>query len=408
MRTSKSVINPYLSVLKAPEVPRVFVAALLGRLSSAMGPLALVLFVQAATGSFAVAGAASAATALTSGLFAPVRGRLVDRWGHRRALPPLALLHAGAFAGVLGLAGHGTVGETAAIVLAGVAGALVPPLAAAMRVLWIVLVGDGPRLQTAYALDSVLEDLVYTIGPLFAAALFAGFGSAAGLVAVAALMLAGTAAFTASPVSRAWTASPSRTAGWAGALADGGIRVLVASLTGFGACLGILDITLVAAARRAGSASFGGVLLACMAAGSVAGGLWYGSRVWHQPAGRRFTRILALIGLACAPLPFVHSVLGLAIAVAALGLLLAPLESSSYVLVAELAPAGTLTEATTWVTTARNVTGAAGIAVAGVLVDSVGVPWAMTSAWACAAVALAVALAGRATLVRAFPGDPRG
>jgi hypothetical protein len=56
------MVNPYLLVLKAPDVPRVFAAALLGRLSTAMGPLALVLYVQAATGSFAVAGAAAAAT----------------------------------------------------------------------------------------------------------------------------------------------------------------------------------------------------------------------------------------------------------------------------------------------------------------------------------------------------------
>jgi hypothetical protein len=401
------MINPYRSVLKAPEVPRVFAAALFGRLSSAMGPLALVLFVQAATGSFAVAGAASAATALTSGLFAPVRGRLVDRWGQRRALPPLAFLHAAAFAGVLVMAGRGAAGETAAVALAGVAGAVVPPLAAAMRVLWVGLVGDGPQLQTAYALDSVLEDLVYTIGPLLAAALVAGFGAAAGLAAVAALALAGTAAFTASSVSRNWTASQARATGWAGALEGGGIRVLVASLTGFGACIGILDITLVAAARQAGSAALGGVLLACMAAGSVVGGLWYGSRSWRRPAGQRFTCILALLALACVPLPFVSSMVGLAIAVSALGLLMAPLDSSAYVLVAELAPAGTMTEATTWVTTAKNVTGAAGIALAGVLVDGVGVSWTMASAWACAAVALMVALAGRGALLAA-PRSARG
>jgi predicted MFS family arabinose efflux permease len=399
--------NPYLSVLRAPDVPWVFAAALLGRLSTAMGPLALVLFVQSSTNSFAVAGAAAAATGLASGLFAPFRGRLVDRYGQRRVLPPLALLYAAAFVGVLALAGHGTAGETGAIVLAGAAGAVIPPLSASMRVLWVALVGNGPRLQTAYALDSVLEDLVYTIGPLLAAALVAGFGAPAGLAAVAALSLVGTAAFITSQVSRGWTGSQARRVGWAGAMAGPGIRVLVASLAGFGACIGILDITLVAAAREAGSAPLGGVLLACLSAGSVAGGLWYGSRTWHRPTGQRFASILALLAIAFAPLPFVRSVVGLAIAVAALGLLLSPLESSAYVLVAELAPAGTMTEAATWVTTARNVTGAAGIALAGVLVDGVGVSWTMTSAWACAVVAFAVATIGRAALQRATPPSPQ-
>jgi hypothetical protein len=390
--------NPYLSVLRARDAPPVFAAAMLGRLSSAMGPLALVLYVQAATGSFAVAGAAAAATALCSGLFAPVRGRLIDRHGQRRGLPPLAVAYAAAFVGVLLVAGRSAAGETGAIVLSGVAGAVIPPLSASMRVLWVALVGNGPQLQTAYALDSVLEDLVYTIGPLLSAGLVAGFGAAAGLAAVAALTLAGTAAFTASPASRNWTGSRARAVGWAGAMAGGGLRVLVGSLAGFGACIGILDITLVAAARQAGSAPLGGVLLACMAAGSVAGGLWYGSRAWRLPAGARYLRIVALLALACVPLPFVSSVVGLAVAVGALGLLLSPLESSAYVLVAELAPAGTLTEATTWVSTARNVTGAAGIALAGVLVEGVGVSWTMTSAWGCAVVCLGVAYGGRAAL----------
>src|SRR6266511_627083 len=116
----------YREVLKEPRALGVFGAALLGRLSFAMGPLSLVLFVRAATGSFAVAGAASAATALTSGLFAPVRGRMVDRYGQPRTLPPLSLLYAAAFVGVLLLASAGRAGEAAAVLLSGVAGAAAP------------------------------------------------------------------------------------------------------------------------------------------------------------------------------------------------------------------------------------------------------------------------------------------
>jgi hypothetical protein len=51
----------------------------------------------------------------------------------------------------------------------------------------------------------------------------------------------------------------------------------------------------------------------------------------------------------------------------------------------------------------RLSTGAAGTAMAGVLVEGVGVPWTLASAWACAGIALAVALAGRAAFVRTAP-----
>jgi MFS family permease len=398
----------YREVLQEPRALRVFAAALVGRLSYAMGPLSLVLFVQAATRSFAVAGAASAATALTSGLLAPLRGRLVDRHGQSRTLPALSLLYAAAFTGVLLVAGRGTVREVAPVLLAALAGASAPPLAASMRVLWVGLAG-GPRLQAALALDAVVEQVLLTVGPLLAAGLAAAFSVRAPLTVVAALAVVGTIAFTTSPVSRGWTSPGSevRATGWAGALSGHGMRTLVISLVGFGAALGILDITLVAAGRQAGSAALGGVLLALLAAGSVAGGLWYGRRHWRLTAGQRFVRILGLLALASALLPLARPLPLLGVAVVLVGLLLAPLDSSAYVLAAELAPPGTMTEAASWVTTANNVTAAGGIALAGVLVGGPGVAWTLVVAWGCLVVAFLIALAGRSGLrPAASPAPP--
>jgi MFS family permease len=390
----------YRAVLGEPQALRVFGAALLGRLSYAMGPLSLVLFVQSATGSFAIAGAASAATALTSGLLAPLRGRLVDRHGQSRILPALSLVYAAAFASVLLVAGRSTVREGSTVLLAAVAGATAPPLAASMRVLWVSLIGSGPRLQAALALDSVVEQVLLTVGPLLAGGLAAAFSTAVPLAVVAALAVAGTIAFTTSAVSRGWTTPGAevRPRGWAGALSGRGIRTLVLSLAGFGAALGIFDIALVAAAREAGSTALGGVLLALLAAGSVVGGLWYGRRQWQLGAGQRFVRILGLLVLASALLPLARPLPLLGIAVVLVGLLLAPLDSSAYVLAAELAPAGTMTEAATWVTTANNITAAAGIALAGVLVGGPGVGWTLALACACLLVAFLIAVTGRAGL----------
>jgi hypothetical protein len=210
----------------------------------------------------------------------------------------------------------------------------------------------------------------------------------------------GTVAFVSSPVSRGWTSPDSevRAPGWAGAMSGRGIRTLVAALAGFGAAIGIVDITLVAAARQSGSAALGGVLLALLSAGSVAGGLWYGRRAWRLRAGQRFVRILALLTLVAAALPLARPLAVLGVVVVAVGLLLSPLESCAYVLAAELAPAGTMTEAASWVTTANNVTAAAGIAAAGLLVGGPGVAWTLFAAWGCIAAGFLVALAGRASL----------
>ncbi|MFB9834794.1 hypothetical protein [Actinoallomurus acaciae] len=84
----------YRAVLHTPHVRRVFGAALLGRSSYGIVPLALVLALTGATRSYAVAGGVMALFALTVSVLAPVRAGLIDRYGPRRALPPMAVAYA--------------------------------------------------------------------------------------------------------------------------------------------------------------------------------------------------------------------------------------------------------------------------------------------------------------------------
>jgi MFS family permease len=393
------VQSTYLSILRLPHARPLLLASLVGRLSSATGPLSVVLFVQEQTGSLAQAGAASAAIALTSGLLAPVRGRLVDRLGQGRCLPPMAAAFAAALAGLVAVAGPGSRQVAAIVGLAAVAGAVVPPLGASMRVLWLSLVGQGPRLQTAYALDAVLDELLFVTGPLLAGGLATLYGPGVGVLATGGLALVGTLGLVASPVSRAQAGGPAETtsgqAGWAGALRAPGMRTLALSLAGVGAAIGIWEIGLVGAARDAGAAAAASLLLAAWAAASAVGGLWYGARSWRRPAGQRYLVLLTLLVLAGVPMSATASPLALGAMVALVGLVLAPLESSAYVLAAELAPPGTLTESGTWMTSAINVAAAAGLAAAGTLVDRVGVSATLAVAGACTAAGLLVALGGR-------------
>jgi predicted MFS family arabinose efflux permease len=391
------VRSSYLAVLRLPHARPLLLASLVGRLANATGPLSVVLFVQEQTGSLAQAGAASAAIGLASGLLAPVRGRLVDRYGQRRCLLPMGLGFAAALAGMVAAAGPGPAAVATTIALAAAAGAVAPPLGASMRALWVSLVGQGPRLQTAYALDAVLDELLFVLGPLLAGGLATLYRPAAGVLATAGLALVGTLGFVASPVSRAQAGRPAAVggrAGWAGAMAAPGLRTLVLSLTGVGAAIGIWEIGLVGAAREAGSPEAASISLAAWAAASGVGGLWYGSRTWRRPAGQRYLALLALLVLAGAIMAAAGSPVAMGAVVVLVGAVLAPLESSAYLLAAELAPAGTLTESGTWLNTAINVTAAAGLAVAGALVDRAGVPATLAVACACTAAGLLVALAG--------------
>jgi predicted MFS family arabinose efflux permease len=118
--------------------------------------LPLVLTVRDATGSYALAGVVSGAWSVGVAVGAPLRGRLVDQRGSRRALPPLTLVSAMALGVLPLLAQTGSVWAVAP--MAALSGLSMPPFVASMRVEWQGLLGEGdPRLAQAYAFESSMQ-----------------------------------------------------------------------------------------------------------------------------------------------------------------------------------------------------------------------------------------------------------
>src|SRR3954471_20612372 len=93
----------YAATMRTPHARPLVASTVVARTPVAVLSLALVLFVRERTGSYAAAGAIAAAYVLTSGLCAPLLGRLVDRIGQTRVLLPLTVVHVCALAGVVAL-----------------------------------------------------------------------------------------------------------------------------------------------------------------------------------------------------------------------------------------------------------------------------------------------------------------
>ena len=360
----------YLDVLRTPFVTRLLSSAVLGRMPTGMAGLALVLLVREAGGSYAVAGMVagtySAALAVTS----PLLGRLVDRVGQTRVLAGCAAASALGF-GALAAAG----GRVPPVVLAGLAalaGASIPPVGACMRALWSDLLGHDGRLQAAFAVESTVQELIFVVGPPLVALLAAAFSPAAALVGTAALLLLGVGSFAATPASRAWRPRRRRVADWAGALRSPGIRAVLATIVLLAGAFGTVEVTLVAGAEQLGSRTLAGPLLALWALGSMVGGLSFGSRASDRGPERRMVGLLLLVVAGIALLAVASGVVQLAAGMILAGLGIAPAIACLYLLVDRLAPAGTVTEAFTWVTTAFATGFAAGNALGGSLVHGVG------------------------------------
>jgi MFS family permease len=392
-------LRTYPLLLRPPGARALLVAAMLGRIPIGIFSLAILLVVRQQTGSFAQAGAVTAAFAIGAGVVAPLQGRLVDRLGQPRVLIPSALLNAAALGGLVVAAGVDLpIGILAT--LAALGGASVPPLSACMRSQWATLFAeDRSARETAYSLESVVNEIVFIVGPALTTMLVALSSPAGALLTAVVLGLLGTLAFASTPLARSWQGELGpRTA--AGALGTSGMRTLVFAVVPTGIAFGALEVAMPAFAAEHGQRpALAGLLLSAMALGSVLGGIWYGGREWTRPVATRFLTLEATFTLGLVPLLLApDSIVAMGLLMAIAGLALAPSAAAGFLLIDHVAPPGTATEAYTWAVTA-NVTGSAvGAALSGVIVQHSDVRWALALAVAGPALGTLIALARRRSL----------
>ena len=365
------MLERYRRVLGAPHVLPLVLASVLARAPIGMISLALVLYVEDLTGSFGSAGAVTACFAVAAGIASPLQGRLIDRLGQTRVLPVAASLNAAMTVALVAL-GEAGAGPAVLAVAAALVGAGTPPISASLRPLWPALLGDDALLPAAYALDSILIEAVFALGPLLTAAFVALLSPSAALLAAAASVLAGTLWFAAQPPSRAWRGEPS-TAGWAGPLHAPGMRTLLLAGIGAGGLFGSFEVAMPAFGEAHGSASFGGPLITAWALGSALGAVIYGALAERLGAlSRAFLRLAIALPIVSLVTLVAPGTLAMVPLVALAGLCIAPMQAAQNQLIGEVAPPGTITEAYTWVLMGLVVGVSAGNVLAGALADAVG------------------------------------
>ena len=157
--------NPYLQVLRTPHALPMVLAAFIGRLPLSMVGLGCVLLVASETGSYGLGGAVAAVGAVTTALAGPVIGRLADTHRQRRGLlPVLAVFVPSGVTFLFAVREHWPLWIVFAT--AGLAGACIPPVSSMIRVRWTHMLRGSHRLPTALAMESVVDEFVFIVGPV--------------------------------------------------------------------------------------------------------------------------------------------------------------------------------------------------------------------------------------------------
>jgi MFS family permease len=388
-------LRRYTAVLAMPHVKPLFAAAFVGRLPVGMYTLATVLVLSKETGSYAIAGAATGAFAVSSGASAPVLGRLIDRIGQRPVLIACAVGFPASVGALLAVAGGGAQ-AVPLLACAAASGLTFPPLFATLRALITMLTGG--LAETAFALEAIIQELFFILGPLLVAVIVAFSTAQVALGVAAALVAAGTIAFATTSAARSWRRDLDTTGPRAGALTSPGIRTIVLTSVVDGMTFGSLEVALPAFGQAHGSPGAAGLMLGTLAFGSMLGGLWYGARDWSRDPADLLLLFAWPLALGLSPLALAGSIPVMTGLLLVAGLFIAPSAAASFALVGRLAPGGAVTEAFTWLSTGVTAGFAAGGAIAGLLVQHASIDAALFTTAACALSAAAILYARRETL----------
>ncbi|MFD1858738.1 MFS transporter [Aeromicrobium camelliae] len=393
------MLSTYAALLRTPGAAAFSLAATLGRLPLSMAGLGIVLLVVERTGSYAQAGVVAAGYILAAAVAAPIQGRVADRWGQAPVLVAASLIFAAGAGLILATAGGPT---TVAMLCAAVAGLGAPQTGNMARRRWShLLAADRARLSTAFALEAVLDEAVFIVGPVLVTFLTISVAEPAGLLVAAACSCAGSWGLAAHRSSAPPTHRGAR--GSSERLPAGLLAVVVVAAACMGVLFGSTEVLVVAFTDEQGRPGLAGLVLALWAVGSLAAGVIVGALPAPASPLGRLRATTAVLGLLFLPLPWAPNVALLAAGMLVTGFMVAPTLIAATTLVEATMPPARLTEALMWTGAGLSIGVAPGASLSGIVVDEVSASAGFLVPCVAALAASAIAVAYRRPLPVAHP-----
>ncbi|MDQ0997969.1 MFS family permease [Phyllobacterium ifriqiyense] len=361
--------NPYKEIFAAPGSVAFSASGFIARLPLGMVTLGIVTMLSQTHGTYWLAGAVSATFALSNALIAPQVSRLMDRFGQSRVLPISSLITIAALAGLM-LAAHYRTPDWTLFLFAMLAG-FMPSMTALVRARWTEIYRDTPKLRTAFAFESVVDEVIYMVGPIIAIGFSVALFPQAGPLAATLLLAVGSALFVAQKSTEPAIHPQDRTDN-ASVIRLPSLQIIAITLAAIGALFGTAEVTAIAFAEGQGQKAAAGIALASYAAGSLIVGLVFGALKLQMPLAKQFLLAIGLAMLTTLPLLIVEGIGGLSIALFLAGAAVSPTIIISMGLIERIVPAAKLTEGITWAMTGVMIGMALGSSLSGWVIDEYG------------------------------------
>lgn len=393
--------NTYVEIFRVRGAAAFSAAGWLARLPLAMVTIGIVTMISQTEGRYALAGAVAATFALTNALVSPRISRFVDRHGQGKVLAPVTAVSVVAFLGLIATNRFG--GPVWLLFVTALGAGVMPSIAAMVRARWSEIYRGRPQqLHTAFAFESVLDEVTYIAGSVLSIGLSLSLFPEAGPLAAAIILAVGTTLFvlqrrTEPPVH------PAPAIAAVSAIRLPPVRTVTIMLAAVGTIFGTAEVSVIAYSEALGDTAAASLILAGYALGSLLVGVLYGMRRFAMPLPRQLVVAVAIVMLTTLLPLFVGSIPALGVALFLAGGAVSPTFIAAFGLIERRVPSGQLTEGITWGMTGIGLGMALGSISSGYVIDAFGAQAGFWISVAAGLVALATAILG----IRSFDEAPR-
>lgn len=363
------MFSTYAQILKYPGAALFSITGLFARLQMSMASLGATLLIVHERDSYALAAMITAVYAVSAAFIGPQASRLTDRLGQARIVPVQLMVHVPAMLALIWVATLD--GRTPLLfVLAFFAGAAQPSIGSLIRARWSRIYTGTPSLRTAFAMESLVDEIVFITGPPLATFLAQQVAPASALLVATTFLTVGSTLLIVQRKTQPIPSGRGVPAPKGAAILIPGVGAIAAIFVFMGAVFGAFEIVTVGYAAEQGVPTATGVLLALYSLGSLVAGFLFGARHFKASLPRQFLLSVTALAVVSAPFSVMPNVYWMGVAALLAGVAVAPVLISGLSLVEHAVPGNRLTESMTWVSGGLSVGLAAGMLLSGFLLDA--------------------------------------
>jgi MFS family permease len=387
------MFNRYRQAFAGNSAWRFSTAGFIARLPMSMVGIGILMYVEAERGSYAIAGAISGSISIASAIGGPLSSRLVDKLGQHRVLPiQIFIIVLCSMALVLLIPSD--VPSPYLFIFSIGSGLAYPSIGALIRSRWTALLVSGPILLTAFSIESMIDELIFIVGPTIAATTSVKIHPAAPQI-IAIVLLATGGLWLASMRTSEPPINVNQGKHGKPVIFQNGLIYMWGVHIAVGIFFGAVETSIIAYTKIAGQPIYGGIVMAVWAFGSLVGGFIYGGLHFRSQLQTHLILVSLMLVPATFAMIYVNSILMLSLLAVAAGIGISPLLIASAAITQQRSPVGRTTEAIASMYAGIGLGFAFAAAMAGWLIDNRGTAYAFALGAIATLITFAITIIGR-------------